>query len=73
MFRGGESQKNKALLNTGYSDKAHCTGKPAYQEPNRNSMQKPVGGLSQTASENYIKKEYKSPQAQPFPLLKGKV
>jgi hypothetical protein len=29
MFRGGESQKSKAFLNPGYSDKAQCTGKPA--------------------------------------------
>jgi hypothetical protein len=63
MFRGGESQKSKAFLNAGYSDKAHCTGKPAYLKPNSNSMQKPIGGLSQTASENYIKRGYKSPQA----------
>jgi hypothetical protein len=46
MFRGGENQKSKALLNTGYSDKAQCTGKPAYLKPNSNSMQKPIGGLS---------------------------
>ena len=46
MFRGGESQKSKALLNAGYSIKAQCTGKPAYLKPNSNSMQKPIGGLS---------------------------
>jgi hypothetical protein len=26
--------------------KAQCTGNPAYLEPNRDSLQKPIGGLS---------------------------
>ena len=30
---------------TGYSDKAQCTGKPAYLEPNSDTMQEPIGGL----------------------------
>ena len=46
MFRGGESQKSKALLNAGYSDKAQCTGNtPSYLEPNSQSLQKTIEGV----------------------------
>jgi len=43
---GGENQQGSLIKVTGYSVTAHCTGKPAYLEPNSNSMQKPIGGLS---------------------------
>jgi hypothetical protein len=42
---GGERQRSSVGSDTGYSEKAQCTGKPAYLEPNSNSMQKPIGGL----------------------------
>jgi len=42
---GGENQQGSLIKVTGYSVTAHCTGKPAYLEPNSNSMQKPIGGL----------------------------
>jgi hypothetical protein len=54
MMLGGESQRARLNQVTGYSMKAQCTGKPAYLEPNRDSMQKPIGGLSpQPLSELY--------------------
>jgi hypothetical protein len=43
---GGESQKASLNQVTGYSTKAQRIGKPAYLEPNSDSMQKPVEGLS---------------------------
>jgi hypothetical protein len=46
--RGGDSKGSSVNRNTGYSTKAQCTGKPAYLEPNRDSLQKPIGGLSVT-------------------------
>jgi len=51
---GGEIQQTSLNRNMGYSDKAHCTGNPAYLEPNSNSMQKPIEGLRETASGNYL-------------------
>ena len=41
---GGERQRSSVGFDTGYSEKAHCIGKPAYLEPNSNSMQKPIEG-----------------------------
>jgi hypothetical protein len=41
---GGETQQTSLNSSTGYSDKAKGTGKPAYLEPNSNSMQKPIEG-----------------------------
>ena len=49
MFRrvvwGRWKQRTNAVSNTGYSEKAQCTGKPrSYLERTRNSMQKPIAG-----------------------------
>jgi hypothetical protein len=46
---GGERQRKSASSDTGYSEKAQCTGTPAYLEPNSNTLQKPIGGLSALA------------------------
>jgi len=43
---GGERQRGSLSISLGYSAKAHSTGKPAYLHPNRNTLQKPIGGLS---------------------------
>jgi hypothetical protein len=44
----------------GYPVYAQVSGNPAYLDPNRNSMQKPIGGLLDNASpENYIVPLYK--------------
>ena len=43
---GGERQRISLSTVSGYSAKAQRTGKPAYLEHNRNTMQKPIGGLS---------------------------
>jgi hypothetical protein len=43
---GGENQRGSLNRITGYSEKAQCTGNPAYLEPNSQSMQKPIGGRS---------------------------
>jgi hypothetical protein len=43
---GGENQRSSINHVMGYSEKAQCTGKQAYLEPNRNSLQKPIGGRS---------------------------
>jgi hypothetical protein len=48
---GGESQRASLNQVTGYSEKAQCTGKPAYLEPISGSLQKPVGGLSEKTGE----------------------
>ena len=50
MFRvgGGENQRGSVTHFSGYSEKAHCTGKPtgtpAYLEPISGSMQNPIEG-----------------------------
>jgi hypothetical protein len=46
--RGGDLERGSLTHFSGYSTKAQCTGKPAYLEPNRDSLQKPIGGLSAT-------------------------
>jgi hypothetical protein len=43
---GGEKQRGSINRIMGYSAKAQCTGKQAYLEPIRNSMQEPIGGRS---------------------------
>jgi hypothetical protein len=47
---GGETQESNLNHISGYPAKAQCTGKPAYFEPNSQSMQKPIEGLSHGAS-----------------------
>jgi len=46
MVWGGESQRASLNRFLGYSIYAQFTGKPAYLPPNRDSLQKPIGGLS---------------------------
>jgi hypothetical protein len=46
---GGERQRSSIGSSTGNSDKAQCKGTPAYLEPNSNTMQKPIEGLSALA------------------------
>jgi hypothetical protein len=44
-FRGGESQRSNNSFSLGYSEKVpNATGKLSYLKPNRDSMQKPIGG-----------------------------
>jgi hypothetical protein len=66
---GGDLERGGLTFFTGYSAKAQCTGKPAYLQPNSQSMQKPVGGLpvlTISATNNY-------PEVEPLfqPLYKG--
>ncbi len=46
MRQGGENQRGIVILVRGYSEKAHCIGKTTrtYLHPNRDSLQKPIGG-----------------------------
>jgi hypothetical protein len=43
---GGENRQTSLNPIKGYSDKAECTGAPAYLEPNSQSLQEPIEGLS---------------------------
>jgi hypothetical protein len=43
---GGEAQRGSRYRSSGYA-KAHCIGRPSYLEPNRNSLQEPIGGRSE--------------------------
>ena len=56
---GGESQKASLNQVTGYSKKAQCTGNPAYLEPNRNTLQKSIGGRSVLALFTAINRQAK--------------
>jgi hypothetical protein len=49
---GGEIQQTSLNRNTGYSDQTHCTGNPAYLEPNSGSLQKPIEGVYQKKIED---------------------
>ena len=42
---GGEIQRKSLNHTSGYSEEAQRIGKPAYLEPNSDSMQKPIEGL----------------------------
>ena len=42
---GGEIQRRRLNGATGYSRKAHCTGKPSYLEPNSGSLHVPIEGV----------------------------
>jgi hypothetical protein len=56
---GGESQKASLNHVTSYSTYAQYIGKPAYLDPNRDTMQKPIGGLPVMAlftTKNALKK-----------------
>jgi hypothetical protein len=55
---GGDLERAGLTQFSGYSAIAQCTGKPAYLEPNSNSMQKPIGGLSSLNVTNYLKRGY---------------
>jgi len=45
----GETQRNSLNHALGYSETTQRNGNtPSYLEPNRDSMQKPIGGLSAT-------------------------
>jgi len=46
---GGETQQISLNRKMGYSAKAQFTVKPSYLEPNSDSMQKPIEGLSTPA------------------------
>ena len=59
---GGEKQRSSLTHDTGYSEKAHCTGKPSYLELKGQSLQKIVedrsriaGFLSQYMLENAVR------------------
>ena len=53
---GGERQRSRVCSVLGCSVKAHCTGKSSYLEPNRDTMQKPIGGVGpQRFRWDYIK------------------
>ena len=44
---GGELGRGSSDSVSGYA-KAHCIGKPSYLEPNRDSLQLPIEGLSRS-------------------------
>jgi hypothetical protein len=65
---GGESRRDCFSYVSGCSKKAQCIGKLSYLDPNRNTMQKPIGGLSASALHRHAKVEPLIP-----PLNKGAI
>jgi hypothetical protein len=71
---GGENQQTSLNSSTGYSVEAECTGKPAYLEPNSNSMQKPIGGRSRigcTVNQKHAAKTQKTTNTTSQPIYRG--
>jgi hypothetical protein len=57
---GGESQRGSLNRIMGCSVKAQCIGKPAYLEPNRDSMQKTIEDRSAIGAETAQKHDEKN-------------
>ena len=64
---GSENQRSSLTHDTGYFEKAHCTGKQAYLESTSQSTSKPVEGSPQESMQpalykgGYRKKSHNSP------------
>jgi hypothetical protein len=66
---GGERQNSSVGFDVGFSEAARCIGTRSYLEPNRDSLQKPIGGLSVMALFTINNR----PEVEPLipPLYKG--
>jgi hypothetical protein len=60
LFMGGESQRVIFSVFSGYSSQAQFTGKPAYLEPNSQSMQKTRRSrvaIGENQAQNHVEKQ----------------